>query len=106
MTRFSDRITLYIVLFLPTFIGIAAVFVQHEALTDLNQLQIHSTIIADDVWAVNPAGADPYLQLAMTVNSYKNIVVTQLGGEIRAETRDGLTRFFVSLPLECEIATN
>jgi len=33
-------------------------------------------------------------------------IVTQLGGEIGAETRDGQTRFFVSLPLECEIATN
>lgn len=33
-------------------------------------------------------------------------IVTQLGGEIGAETRDALTRFFVSLPLEREIATN
>jgi len=33
-------------------------------------------------------------------------IVTQLGGEIRAETLGGLTRFFVSLPLESEIATN
>ncbi|KAB2889011.1 MAG: response regulator [Desulfobulbaceae bacterium] len=81
MTRFSDKITLFIVFFFLAFIGIAVLFVRHEAITDLRQLQIHATIIADDVWAVNPAGADPYLQLAMKVNSYKNLVVTQLGGE-------------------------
>jgi signal transduction histidine kinase len=33
-------------------------------------------------------------------------IVTQLGGEIGAETHDSITRFFVSLPLEREIATN
>ena len=81
MTRFSDKITLFIVFFFLAFIGIAVLFVRHEAIADLRQLQIHSTIIADDVWAVNPAGADPYLQLAMKVNSYKTLVVSQLGGE-------------------------
>ena len=81
MTRFSDKITLFIVFFFLAFIGIAVLFVRHEAIADLRQLRIHSTIIADDVWAVNPAGADPYLQLAMKVNSYKTLVVSQLGGE-------------------------
>ena len=33
-------------------------------------------------------------------------IVTQLGGEIGAETHDGLTRFFVSLALEREIAAD
>jgi PAS domain S-box-containing protein len=76
-----NKFTLIVVLFFIIFIGTTTIVIRYQKVTDQNQLYIHSTIIADDVWAVNPAGANAYLQLAMKVNSYKTLVITQQGGE-------------------------
>lgn len=80
MIRASKPIGLLVTLFCLVFFCIIVVVVRYQAAADQHQLHIHATIVADDVWAVNPAGANPYLQLAMKVNSYKSLVITQEGG--------------------------
>ncbi len=80
MIRTSHTIGLFVVLFCFVFLCIAVIAMRFQAVSDQNQLHVHASIVADDVWAVNPAGANPYLQLAMKVNSYKSLVITQEGG--------------------------
>lgn len=81
LLRFKSKLSLCFIIFLITLIGVAVVYIKKDYSYDINQFKIHATIIADDVWAVNPAGAKPYLQLAMHVNSYKYLTVTHLSGE-------------------------
>ncbi|MBB5349618.1 PAS domain S-box-containing protein [Desulfoprunum benzoelyticum] len=81
MTRFTSQLLLCFVIFTIVSVGIATVYIKNIYSYDIDQFKVHSTIIADDVWAVNPAGANPYLQLAIEVNSYKYLSVTHLGGE-------------------------
>ena len=81
LIRFNSKLLLCFTIFIVIFIGVAAVYIKNEYDYDIRQFKIHSIIIADDVWAVNPAGANPYLQLAMQVNSYKYLTVTQSDGE-------------------------
>lgn len=67
--------------FLAVFASTSYVYIQKDLERDRKQIKIHATIVADDVWAVNPSGAKPYLQLAMQADSFKSLTVTQSGGE-------------------------
>jgi two-component system, cell cycle sensor histidine kinase and response regulator CckA len=67
--------------FLVVFSAVAILYIQKDHARDIRQFRIHATIIADDVWAVNPSGAEPYLRLVLQANSFKNLSVRQQGGE-------------------------
>ena len=67
--------------FLVVFSAVAFLYIQKDHARDIRQFNIHATIIADDVWAVNPSGAESYLQLVLQANAFKNLSVRQQGGE-------------------------
>ncbi len=77
----SGKLILSFLVLLAVFAGTSYVYILQDQVHDDRQFKIHATIIADDVWAVNPSGAKPYLELAMQANSYKNLTITQLDGE-------------------------
>lgn len=81
LLRFNAKFSLYFLILIITLIAVAVVYIKKDYSYNIKQFKIHATIIADDVWAVNPAGAKPYLELAMYVNSYKYLTVTHLSGD-------------------------
>lgn len=80
-SRSSAKTILSIFVFLIVFSAIAFLYIREDHARDIRQFTIHASIIADDVWAVNPSGTEPYLQLVMQANSYKNLSVRHQGGE-------------------------
>lgn len=84
MTSFSQarsRLLMSLLICLAVFACISYVYIRQDLASNQAQIQIHASIISDDVWAVNPSGAEPYLQLVMQANSFKSLTVTQPGGE-------------------------
>ena len=101
--RSSAKTILSIFVFLIVFSAIALLYIRKDHARDIRQFNIHATIIADDVWAVNPSGAEPYLQLVMQANSYKNLSVRQQGGEpfvqVESPPLGGIERLLEKLQL-------
>lgn len=62
-------------LFVAVFACIVPIYIERTNSRDLNQFQTHATILASDVWTLDRAGAQAYLQLAVTANHYKSLVV-------------------------------
>jgi len=84
MTSFSQarsRLLLSLLICLAVFACISYVYIRQDRNSNQDQIQTHAAIISDDVWAVNPSGAEPYLRLVMQANSFKSLTVTQPGGE-------------------------
>ena len=106
MTSFAQarrRLLLSLLVCLAVFACIAIIYIHRDRSEAVRQLKIHAAIIADDVWAVNPSGAEPYLQLAMLANSYKSLTITQQGGEpfvhVESPALDGFEKLLFQLQL-------
>jgi len=99
----SSKIILSFVVLSVVFAGTSYIYIQRDLAHDDSQLKIHATIIADDVWAVNPSGAKPYLELAMQANSYKSLTITQLGNEsflhVESPPLSGIERLLFQLKI-------
>lgn len=63
-------------LFVAIFSCIALIYIERINRRDFNQFTSHATILANDVWALDRAGAEAYLQLAVAANYYKSLAVT------------------------------
>ncbi len=68
-------------LFLVIFYSIALIYTNRTSHQDLKQFETHAVIIANDVWALNEAGVQAYLQLAVNANHYKSLGVAIPGDE-------------------------
>ncbi|SHO43085.1 hybrid sensor histidine kinase/response regulator [Desulfopila aestuarii] len=59
----------------------AVAYYKYQQTLDRKTLSNHARIIADDVWAINPAGVENYLRLAMETQHYKSISVSIPGND-------------------------
>jgi PAS domain S-box-containing protein len=64
------------VIFIITFILVAALYITYQNKYDKEQFSNHAAIISDDIWALNDSGAKTYLKLAMQADHYKNINIS------------------------------
>ena len=64
------------VIFVITFIIVAAIYVTYENNNDKAHFANHAAIISDDIWALNDSGASTYLKLAMKANHYKSVSIS------------------------------
>ncbi len=102
-SRASNSFQLSFFVFLVVFAGISYAYIMRDQAHDREQIKIHASIVADDVWAVNPAGAQSYLQLAIQADSYKSLTLKQLGGEpfvhVESPPLAGIERLLLRLKL-------
>jgi len=62
--------------FFVLFLVSAILYGRFQENLDRRTLETHARIIANDVWAINPAGVENYLRLAMTTQHYRDIRVS------------------------------
>jgi len=67
--------------FLVLFLVSSVLYGRFQENLDRRNLETHAGIIANDVWAINPAGVENYLRLAMTTQHYRSIRVSIPGDE-------------------------
>jgi len=76
----------------------AALYARYQQTHDQQTLANHARIIADDVWAINPAGVENYLRLAMETQHYQSISVALPGNEafltLASPELTGISGFF------------
>lgn len=75
------QIVVVIVCLAAMFAVSALYYLDSRQKEDVRVLAGHARIIANDVWAINPAGVENYLRLAMETEHYRNIRVTIPGDE-------------------------
>lgn len=97
----KSRYVLIPLLVLAVFSAIAHLYVVQSSQRDLNQLKTHATILANDVWTLDKAGAKAYLQLAVNANYYKSLTVTipedELFQKVENTPLTGLSRYLHKL---------
>jgi len=90
-------------IFLALYVLSAFVYIRYQETVDRRVLANHARIIADDVWAINPAGVENYLRLAMETQNFRSIMVDIPGDEhfisLESPTPDGVTGLFVRIGL-------
>lgn len=69
------------VIFVITFILVAALYITYQNKYDKEQFVNHTAIISDDIWALNDSGASTYLKLAMKSDHYKSVNIAIPGGK-------------------------
>ncbi len=103
LSKACNKLIVSFFVFFVVFTAISYAYILKDQAHDREQIKIHAAIIADDIWAVNPAGAQSYLQLAMQADSYKSLTITQQGGEpfVRVESPPlkGIERLLLRLNL-------
>ena len=91
------------ILFVLLFIVTGALVARYQLARDHENLAHHARVIADDVWAINPAGVKNYLRLAMEAHAYRHLQVNVPGGEVFTVLTDpdpkGLLGFLHTLGL-------
>ncbi len=70
------------VIFLVVFAGASLFYIHERNSYDIQQFRTHATIITDDLWALNEAGARSYLQLAARANHYRTLSLTLDRGDL------------------------
>ena len=63
-------------IFFSLFAALSLWYVRQHTVRDSRQFEMHATILAHDLWALNHFGVKSYLQLAVRANHYKNLIVT------------------------------